>query len=87
MERLRWRYRRQQRDGGDWRWGLATTLQQAQVSYLVGSLFVGIAFQPFPFLLIGLQCALWSYVKRTEEVVPRKAQFRRKQAEALPASA
>ncbi len=66
MERLRWRYRRQQRAGGDWRWGLATALQQAQASYLVGSLFVGIAFQPFPFLLIGLQCALWSYVKRTE---------------------
>nr|WP_246543605.1 DUF5935 domain-containing protein [Novosphingobium profundi] len=45
---------------------LANALQLAQVSYLVGSLFVGIAFQPFILMLIGLQCALWSYVKRTD---------------------
>ena len=31
--------------------------------YLVGSLFVGIAFQPFVFMLIGLQCGLWSYLQ------------------------
>jgi hypothetical protein len=51
-----------------WQWGLATALQQAQVVYLVGSLFVGIAFQPFLFMLVGMQCALWSYVRRTEHV-------------------
>jgi hypothetical protein len=54
--------------------------------YLVGALFVGIAYQPFIFMLIGLQCALWSYVNRTE-AVQRKAQFRRPRAEkALPAA-
>lgn len=72
MERLRWRYgKRSGRDGpntgkASWQWGLATALQQAHVVYLVGAAFVGIAYQPFLFMLIGLQCALWSYVKRTE---------------------
>ena len=60
---------RKQEDGRkSWQWGLATALQQAQIVYLVGSLFVGIAFQPFIFMLVGLQCALWSYVQRTERV-------------------
>jgi hypothetical protein len=27
-------------------------------------------------MLIGLQCALWAYVRRTEDL-PRKAHFRR----------
>jgi len=34
--------------------------------YLIGSLFVGIAFQPFILMLIGLQCGLWSYLKRMD---------------------
>jgi probable O-glycosylation ligase (exosortase A-associated) len=82
MERLRWFFgRRKVGDEGTdgratWQWGLATALQQAQIIYMVGSLFVGIAFQPFMFLLVGLQCALWSYVKRTEGLGgPRKARL------------
>jgi hypothetical protein len=59
-----------------WQWGLATALQQSQITYLVGAAFVGIAYQPFIFMLIGLQCALWSYVRRTEDA-PKKAHFRR----------
>lgn len=43
---------------------LAKALQLAQAVYLVGSLFVGIAFQPFALMLISLQCGLWSYTKR-----------------------
>lgn len=68
MERLRWRFgKRSGRDGkSSWQWGLATALQQAHVVYLVGAAFVGIGYQPFLFMLVGLQCALWSYVKRTE---------------------
>jgi probable O-glycosylation ligase (exosortase A-associated) len=90
MERIRWRYARKdpgQEDGrSSWQWGLATALQQAQVTYLVGAAFVGIAYQPFIFMLIGLQCALWSYVKRTEDA-PRKAHFRRQGGQAsLPAA-
>ncbi len=68
MERLRWRFgKRAGREGkASWQWGLASALQQAHVVYLVGAAFVGIAYQPFLFMLEGLQCALWSYVKRTE---------------------
>lgn len=92
MERIRWRYARAKGEdaSGDgrrtWQWGLATALQQAQLIYLVGAAFVGIAYQPFVFMLIGLQCALWSYVKRTEDA-PRKARFRRHGVEKpLPAA-
>ena len=84
MERIRWRFGR--REGGNkaWQWGLANALQQSQIVYLVGALFVGIAYQPFIFMLVGLQCALWSYVQRTE-TAPRKARFKRT-GEALPAA-
>jgi len=37
---------------------MATALQEGHVVYLVGALFVGIAFQPFVYMLIGLQIAL-----------------------------
>jgi probable O-glycosylation ligase (exosortase A-associated) len=65
MERIRWRFAAQEGGRSSWQWGLATALQQAQVVYLVGAAFVGIAYQPFIYMLIGLQCALWSYVRRT----------------------
>jgi probable O-glycosylation ligase (exosortase A-associated) len=77
MERIRWQFRRaEEEDGRSWQRGLATALQQAQIVYLVGSLFVGIAFQPFIYMLVGLQCGLWSYVRRTTKQ-PVKAAFRR----------
>jgi len=90
MERIRWRYARKKDDGREdgkasWQWGFATALQQSQLTYLVGAAFVGIAYQPFIFMLIGLQCALWAYVKRTENV-PRKAHFRRHDEKALSAA-
>ena len=34
---------------------LATALQSAQIIFLVGALFVGIAFQPFMLMLVGVQ--------------------------------
>lgn len=71
MERIRWRYGRKDDGRRAWQWGLATALQQSQVIYLVGAAFVGIAYQPFIFMLVGLQCALWSYVRRTD--VPARA--------------
>ncbi|KQM18224.1 putative O-glycosylation ligase, exosortase A system-associated [Novosphingobium sp. Leaf2] len=73
MIRRRWKAR----TGPDEAWvaPLAVSLQLAQVVYLVGSLFVGIAFQPFILMLIGLQCGLWSYLKRISAPTraPRKA--------------
>ena len=66
MERIRSRWKK--RTGPDEAWvaPLAVALQLAQVVYLIGSLFVGIAFQPFILMLIGLQCGLWSYLKRVD---------------------
>ena len=84
MERIRRRFGKNEDGPRSWQWGLANALQQSQVVYLVGALFVGIAYQPFIFMLVGLQCALWSYVQRTERV-PRKARFKR--AQPLPATA
>ncbi|MEO6716293.1 MAG: putative O-glycosylation ligase, exosortase A system-associated [Novosphingobium sp.] len=43
---------------------LASALQQGHIIYLVGALFVGIAYQPFVYMLIGLQIALVEQVKR-----------------------
>ena len=86
MERLRWQFRKTGQGERSWQWGLSTALQQAPLVYLLGALFVGIAYQPFIFMLIGLQCGLWSYVKRTTRTEV-KARFRRPESEkALPAA-
>ncbi len=45
---------------------LATALQQGHFVYLFGALFVGIAYQPFIFMLIGLQIALAEQVRRRQ---------------------
>lgn len=71
MERIRHRWKNRDGPGRTWQAPLANALQQAQLVYLTGSLFVGIAFQPFIFMLIGLQCGLWSYLRRIE--VPQRA--------------
>lgn len=63
MERLRRRWRGRTASADQWQAPLASALQFGQIVYLVGSLFQGIAYQPFILLLIGLQCALWSYCK------------------------
>jgi hypothetical protein len=75
MERIRHKWKRRTGPGETWQAPLANALQQAQLVYLTGSLFVGIAFQPFVFMLIGLQCGLWSYLRRVE--VPQRAVIRR----------
>jgi probable O-glycosylation ligase (exosortase A-associated) len=70
MERLRRRYLKRAKEdpqpGDEWKAPLATALQQAQIVYLVGALFVGIAYQPFILMLIGLQCGLWTYLRRVD---------------------
>jgi len=62
MERLRARTRKIAE--AEWVSGLAGALFQAHVIYLVGALFIGIAFQPFVFMLIGLQIGLATYARR-----------------------
>ena len=70
MERIRSRWKERTGPGQQWQAPLANALQQAQLVYLAGSLFVGIAYQPFVFMLIGLQCGLWSYLRRIDS--PRR---------------
>ena len=43
---------------------LALALQQGHFVYLLGAAFVGIAYQPFIYMLIGLQIALVQQVRR-----------------------
>lgn len=69
MERIRRRWRNRTEAGEGWQAPLASALQVGQAIYLVGSLFVGIAYQPFMFLLVGLQCGLWSYCRRHDSPI------------------
>ena len=71
MERLRQRWKRRSGEGETWQAPLAEALQHSLLVYMVGSLFVGIAFQPFCYMLIGLQIGLWSYLQRIESARPR----------------
>lgn len=61
MEALRRRHR-----GGEHAWAgsLANALQGAHAVYLLGAVFVGIAFQPFVFMLVGAQIGLDGYLAR-----------------------
>ena len=67
MERIRKRYLKDPPADMAWVSPLADALQQAQIVYLVGGSFVGIAFQPFCYMLVGLQCGLAAYVGRLDE--------------------
>jgi probable O-glycosylation ligase (exosortase A-associated) len=58
------RARARKRVGQEWIAAMANALQQAHLIYLVGSLFVGIAFQPFVYMLVGLQIGLDTYAAR-----------------------
>lgn len=66
MERIRRRYGRTRRAEEQWIAPFATALQQGHIIYLVGSLFVGIAFQPFIYMMIALEIGLTTYCRRRE---------------------
>ncbi|MBB5987693.1 putative O-glycosylation ligase, exosortase A system-associated [Sphingobium lignivorans] len=63
-ERLRRRYK--DSDNPDYQWvaPFARAMVQGHIIYLVGSLFVGIAYQPFVFMLIALQIGATTYTRR-----------------------
>jgi probable O-glycosylation ligase (exosortase A-associated) len=65
MERLRRRYRAAPADEA-WIAPLATALQHFQIVYLVGALFIAIAFQPFVLMVLGVQIGLDTWVGRRE---------------------
>jgi len=62
MEVLRRRYRREEGEYG-WIGRFATAMQVAHIIYLVGSLFVGIAFQSFVYMWMGLQIGLENHCR------------------------
>ena len=66
MHKIRRRWEAREAEHERWVAPLALALQQAHILYLVGSAFVGIAFQAFALLIVGMQCAMWSYVQRLE---------------------
>ncbi len=66
MEKLRARWKKRTGRHEQWQAPLANALQQAHLIYMVGGLFVGIAYQPFVCMLIGVQCGLWSYLNRID---------------------
>lgn len=71
MERLRRRYRSA---GGDDAWiaPLATALQHFQLIYLVGATFIAVAFQPFLWMMLGVQIGFDRWVSRREAGGRRK---------------
>ncbi|MGC1469230.1 MAG: putative O-glycosylation ligase, exosortase A system-associated [Sphingorhabdus sp.] len=64
MEMVARLYKKRNRADESWVAPLATALQNAQIIYLVGSLFVGIAFQPFVYMLVAMQLGLDTYLAR-----------------------
>jgi probable O-glycosylation ligase (exosortase A-associated) len=61
MEVLRRRFLKAEGEDA-WISPLATALQNGQLIYMIGSLFVGIAFQPFILMLIGVQIGFDTYL-------------------------
>jgi probable O-glycosylation ligase (exosortase A-associated) len=64
MEIVRRRFRNTPVESEQWIGPLAEALQHAHIIFLVGALFVGIALQPFAYMLVGLQIGLDTYAKR-----------------------
>lgn len=63
-ERIRRIYSRRDEPGEAWIAPLALALQQGHIVYMIGSLFVGIAYQPFIFMMLALQIGLDTYLSR-----------------------
>ncbi|MDT9013725.1 DUF5935 domain-containing protein [Novosphingobium sp. APW14] len=71
MERLSRRWKGRTGPHEAWVAPLATALQLSQLVYFLGAVFVGIAYQPVMFMIIGLQCGLWSYCRRIDAPAPQ----------------
>jgi putative inorganic carbon (hco3(-)) transporter len=57
-------YRKFAKPGEEWISPLALALQQALIIYLLGAIFVGIAYQPILFMLLGTHIGFSSYLAR-----------------------
>lgn len=67
MEAIRRRYFRMEGDKA-WIAPLATALQHFQIVYLVGALFIAIAFQPFVYLMLAVQIGFDTFLRRQEKL-------------------
>jgi putative inorganic carbon (HCO3(-)) transporter len=65
MEMLRRRFLRATDASETWIAPLATALQHGHIIYLVGSLFIAIAFQSFVYMMIAAEIGLDSVIRRT----------------------
>lgn len=86
MEYISRLYRRRNRPDEAWVAPLATALQNSQIIYLVGSLFVGIAFQTFFYMLIALQIGFDTYLTRRRNEAAWRPIKNAVRGNALPAS-
>jgi len=87
MQRIRKRYAdSEEADGKRW-YALATALQNGHMVYLVGAAFVGVGYQPFMFMLLGLQIAFYSLMKRewAGEQVQNRPWLREQPVQGAPA--
>lgn len=73
MERIRRKYKNYTDKGREWISPLAMALQHGHVIYLVGTLFVGIAYQPFIFMMISMQIGLANYIRKMEDYLTDKS--------------
>lgn len=64
MQVIRRMYKKRNREDEEWVGPLAAALRNAQIIFLVGCIFVGIAFQPFVYMLIAMQLGLDTYLAR-----------------------
>ncbi len=67
MEAIMRIYKKRNREDEEWVIPLARALQSSQIVYLVGSVFVGIAFQPFVYMMIAMQIGLDTYLTRRRQ--------------------
>jgi probable O-glycosylation ligase (exosortase A-associated) len=82
MEAISRMYRKRDNPEEAWVAPLATALQNSQIIYLVGSLFVGIAFQTFFYMLIAVQIGFDTYLtRRRKEAAWRPITSQPKQSE------
>jgi probable O-glycosylation ligase (exosortase A-associated) len=72
LEMVRFRLRRSQDPLDRSDSALAVALQQGHIVYLFGALFVGIAYQPFVYMLIALQIALVEQVRRRRQAAVQR---------------
>jgi putative inorganic carbon (hco3(-)) transporter len=86
MEVLRRRYRNSTGDDA-WISPLATALQNGQIIYLVGGLFVGIAWQSFIYMLLAVQIGFDTYVSRRSREAARQPFLKKPAAAPSPEAA